>query len=101
MAASVFLNQDEKCLVEELDRFVAGATQAMGHKPPEIVLSKRQANTLRRIVEKVKNKPGLCLAPNFDRDKNTYCGIPLVSQEKLRRYRQRKDMAAFNFEKTV
>lgn len=92
MRGSYFLNQNETYLLEELDRFVDGFKRQTGKKPPELILSHRQMNAMRRILEKVKEKPDYDFSRKFDLAKKTYRGIPIIELDKMRRYRRRKDM---------
>lgn len=86
-----FLNSNEQSVIDELDRFIDGC-KANNFKPSEIVLSNKQVNALRRVLEKAKENPEYDYAKKIDLDRMTYRGIKLVELSKLRPYRRRKDM---------
>ena len=88
---SGFLNSNEQAVMDELDRFIDGC-KANNFKPPEITLSKKQVNVLRRVLEKAKDNPEYGYAKRLDLDRMKYRGFKLVEMEKLRPYRKRKDM---------
>ena len=99
MTEKFFLNQNETFLLEELDRFIDAFFDAQDQHPPEIVLSHKQMNVLRRVLDKATAKPEYDFSMKFDLLKNTYRGIPLIELPKNRRYRRRKDMIEINFTK--
>ena len=85
-----FLNSNEQNVLAELDRFVDGC-KGMAKKP-NMALSHKQVNVLRRVLEKAKENPEYGYAKKFNLDRMTYRGMKIVELPKLRPYHRRKDM---------